>query len=143
MEAFDILFYLLLIAAVGYILFRIIRGRLAFKGLMRKLEEDGLLLSERWVFTRFNFPMVKRLTFSHAYLTKRRFITTQWCSLGMVLQAPVGPSGSPGTEKGRFEVETRGSRKVLLLRTTLRGGGRIRFHLNNPDEWLRKIADNE
>jgi hypothetical protein len=123
-----------------YIAFRIARGRSRFKGLAQEFEDEGIILSERWVFTRFNFPMIKRVTFSHAFLTSRRFVIVHWCSLNMVLQAPLGADGAAGTEKGRFEVEARGAKKRLLLRASIRGGGKIRFHLKDPEEWLRAIV---
>ena len=132
--------YAALIFWACYIVFRIVRGRIRFKNLEREFDQEGLVLSERWVFTRFNFPMIKRVTFSHAYLTSRRFVIVHWCSLNMVLQAPLGADGAAGTEKGRFEVEARGGKKRLLLRASIRGGGKIRFHLKDPDEWLRAIV---
>jgi hypothetical protein len=135
----DVFIYIVIGFWLCYAFFRTVRGRIRFKILLVELEGEGIVLSERFVFTRFNFPMIKRITFSHAFLTRSRFVIVHWLSRNMILQAPLGPEGRAGTEKGRFEAERRGKKARLLLRTTIRGGGRVRFHLKKPDEWLRGI----
>jgi len=141
MGLMDTLLYSVIGAVVVYAIFRILRGRLRFRTLMERFEEEGILRSEHRVFTSFRFPLIKRITFTRVILTRRRFAAMHWCSLHKVLQAPLGASGVAGTETGWFEVESRGTRKLLLLRTTIRGGGRIRFHLSDPPAWLKTIQN--
>ena len=131
--------YLLAAAVVVYAIFRILLGRLRCPALLAKLEDEGILRSEGWVFTRFRFPMIKRVTFTWVILTRRRFVVLHWCSRNKVLQAPLGPHGATGTEINWFEVERVDTKKRLVLRTTVRGGGRVRFHLSDPDAWLEAI----
>lgn len=138
----DILFYLLAAVVVAYALSRILLGRIRYRGLRESFEAEGVVCTEQWVFTRFRFPLIKRITFTHAILTRRRFAVLHWCSLNKVLQAPIGAPGTVDTDRNGFEVETRGKRKLLVLRTTIRGGGRIRFHLLDPDAWLEEIRRN-
>ncbi len=135
------LYYIALAAFASYFIYGVVKGRLGCGKLLHDIGGEEILLSERRVFTRFNFPLIKRVTFTRVYLTRRRFVVLNWLSLGMVLQAPPGPAGSAGTEKGRFEIESRGRRKLLTLKTTLRGGGRIRFHLHDPEAWHRMIIE--
>jgi len=139
MTTTDLLLCLVLAASATYWLARLVIGRKRFRALKPQLEGDGILLEEGPVFTRFNFPMIKRITFSRVFLTKKRFVMVHWITRNKVLQAPLGHPRSAGGDDAWFEVEQKGKRKVLLLRTTLRGGGRIRLHLKKPDEWMTLI----
>jgi hypothetical protein len=141
MDTFDIAIVVLLSLWAVYACFRIALGRIRYKRAARGFEQEGVLLSQRRVFTRFNFPMIKRITFTRIVLTRRRFVALHWCSLNQVLQAPVGPKNLAGTENGTFEAEKRGTKTRLLLRTTLRGSGKIRFHVPNAKEWVDAIRE--
>ncbi len=136
MDMMDLILYLAIAAAATYWGSRLILGRRRFQVLKPQLEGDGILLEERMVFTRFNFPMIKRITFATVFLTEKRFVMVHWLTRNKILQTPLGHRGSAGKDEAYFEVEQRGKRKLLLLRTTLRGGGRIRLHIADPDEWL-------
>ena len=135
----DLTIYLLAGAVVAWATFRIVLGRLRYPALLAQLEAEDILRSEAWVFTRFRFPLIKRVTFTRVILTRRRFVVLHWCSRNKVLQAPPGPRGAAGSDLHGFEVEQAGARKRLVLRTTIRGGGRVRFHLSDPDAWLEAI----
>jgi|GEM_PF-2847655 len=137
----DSLLYPILALFVVMVAWRTIRGRTRFPALLMELEEEGLLRRERGVLTRFNFPLIKKITWTRIYLTEHRFLIVHWFTLSFLLQAPVGAEGAPGTEKARFEVESKGRKKRLLLRTTIRGGGKIRFHLADPEDWFRTIKN--
>ncbi len=135
----DLILYLVIAASLTYWLSRFVIGRKRFRILEPQLRGDGVLLEEERVFTRFNFPMIKRITFTRVFLTKKRFVMVHSLTRNKILQAPLGHPETAGSDEAWFEVEQRGTRKVLLLRTTLRGGGRIRLHVKNPDEWLSLI----
>ena len=125
--------------SILYIGFRMIIGHRRFKEYLLVMKEEGLLRSQHWVLIRVNFPMVKRITFTHVYLSRRRVMLFYALTRGKRVQAPLGPKGSAGREEGRFEVETRGGRSLLAWKTGLWGGGRIRMHVGNPKEWLADI----
>ena len=114
-------------------------GRRKFKVHLARLEEEGLLRSEHYVLIRINFPLLRRITFAHIYLSKRRLILFHFLTRGLILQAPLGEAGASGKEEGRFEVE-KGKKKRLVFKTTIRGGGRIRMHLKDPSGWLADIV---
>jgi len=134
-----------ILGAVGLIALymgaRVLQGFLSFKKRMKVISNDGLLRSEQWVLTRFRFPLIRRITFSHARLSRKRLILFHFLTRRMMIQAPLGPKGKAGGEDGFFEVEKRGSKAVLTLKTTIRGGGRIRMHVNDPDAWLKDIVE--
>jgi hypothetical protein len=114
-------------------------GRRKFKVHLARLEEEGLLRSEHHVLIRIHFPLLRRITFAHIYLSKRRLILFHFLTRGLILQAPLGEAGASGKEEGRFEVE-KGKKKRLVFKTTIRGGGRIRMHLKDPSGWLADIV---
>lgn len=128
---------------VALILYRFLAGRLRYPGLRRTLEEDGIVLEQKRVFTRMRFPMIYRMTFCTVVVTRYRFMLMHFLTRSKILQAPLGAAGAPGKEEGRFEVEELGEKKVLTFRTTIRGGGRIRMHVRNPEEWVARIRENE
>lgn len=103
------------------------------------LAEEGLLRSERWVPVRFSFPMIKRITLAHVYLSPKRLLLFHFLTRGLMLQVPLGPAGKAGNEEGRFEVE--GVKEVLTIHAAMRGGGRIRIHVKSGKEWLRDIVE--
>jgi hypothetical protein len=138
----DTLFYVMAAIVVVYALSRVVVGRMRYRKLRETFEAEGVLRTAQWVFTRFRFPLIKRITFSHVVLTRRRFAALHWCSMNKVLQAPLGAPGAVDADRNGFEVEARGKRKLLLLRTTIRGGGKIRFHVPDPDAWLEDIRRN-
>lgn len=142
MPAIDNLVPIILIAVVGLILFRTISGRLKFPPLHARIAAEGIIRSERRVWTRFNFPMIKKIIMGDIYLTNNRLVVFHWFTRKQVLQVPVGPQGCAGTDKGRFETERRGKKEVLLVRAVIRGGGRIRFHLADAAGWLEDIVRN-
>ncbi len=135
----DDLVFIILIAVAAMILFRTIRGRIRFPALRSALESEGILHRQRRVWTRFNFPLIKKIVLADVYLTDRRLVVFHWLTRKQILQVPVGPRGCAGTDKGRFQTEKRGKGKVLLVRAAIRGGGRIRFHLADPEAWLGEI----
>lgn len=139
MNTTDLILYLAIAATLTYWGSRVVIGRKRFRVLEPQLRGEGILLDEKRVFTRFNFPMIKRITFTTIFLTRNRFVMIHALTHNKILQAPLGHPETAGNDEAWFEVEQRGARKVLLLRTTLRGGGRIRLHVRNPDEWLGLI----
>lgn len=122
-----------------YVGFRIIIGRVRFKETVRVLNEEGLLRSQHGVLIRINFPLVKRITFTHVYLSKRRLMLFYALSRCRRVQAPLGPLGRAGNENGRFEVERKGKRSLLTLKAAMWGGGRIRMHVKDAEGWLKDI----
>ncbi len=138
----DTLFYLIAAVVVVFAFSRVLLGRIQYRKLRESFEAEGVVRTEQWVFTRIRFPLIKRITFTHLVLTRRRFAALHWCSMNKVLQAPIGAPGKVDTDRNGFEVEISGKRKLLVLRTTIRGGGRIRFHLQDPDAWLEEIRKN-
>ena len=114
-------------------------GRRKFKVHLARLDEEGLLRCEHYVLIRINFPLLRRITFAHIYLSKRRLILFHFLTRGLILQAPLGEAGASGKEEGRFEIE-KGEKKRLTFKTTIRGGGRIRMHLTGPSGWLTDIV---
>lgn len=122
---------------------RTVTGRKKFQEHRRRIEKEGLLRAQDRVLTRIRFPLIHRVTFTTVMLSRRRFVVFHGLTRRLLLQAPLGPRGAPGKEEGRFETEGKGKRRRLAFRTPRRGGGRIRFHLNDPDGWLADIKDNE
>jgi hypothetical protein len=125
--------------ALLYLVFRILLGRRRFRDHVKRLKGEGLLRAQHAVLTRIKFPLLRRITFTHLYLSKDRFMLFHFLTRKMLLQAPVGPRGAPGKEEGRFEIENRGGTKILTFRTPIRGGGRIRFHVRDAPGWLDDI----
>ena len=122
---------------------RTVTGRRRFREHRARLEEEGILRSQDRVLTRIRFPLIHRVTFTRVVLSRRRFVMFHGLTRRLLLQAPLGPKGSPGKEEGRFETEGKGEKKRLVFRTPRRGGGRIRFHLRDAEGWLADIRDNE
>ena len=114
-------------------------GRRGLAAHLAVLEEEGILRTERRVFTTARFPVVKRMGWNNLYLTRRRFEVRRIFSGRRLLQAPLGAPGIVGSDRHGFEVERDGTRSLLTLRTALRGGGRIRFRVQDPDAWLADI----
>lgn len=139
----DYWIYIFAAVITAFVIYRTIRGRTRFRVLKRDLEAEGILMEQSFVMTGFSFPMIKKLTFADIFLSRRRFVVTHWLTANMILQAPLGAEGAAGTEKGRFEVEETDRGGRLLLRTTLRGGGKVRFRLDDPEAWLQGIRDNQ
>lgn len=135
----SIFFWGLAVLAALYLASRIILGQTSRRAAQRQLVEEGLIRSQRWVRVGMRFPLILRTTFCHVYLSRRRLLLFHCLTGVTMLQAPTGPEGSPGKEGGRFEVEQKGGREVLVFRTTMRGGGRIRLHMNDADAWLEDI----
>jgi hypothetical protein len=127
----------LILFSYGFV--RTLTGRLSFKKTEKALHEEGLLRSQRWVLTRIRFLLLRRITFCHLYLSTRRFILLHFLTHRVLLQAPLGPQGKAGKEEGRFEVEKTQSRPLLTLKTTLKGGGRLRFHVKDAKAWYQDI----
>jgi hypothetical protein len=139
----DLFFWVLLGLILLYTAYRFMAGRVRYGKHRRQLEEEGLLRSQSGVRVGFRFSLLLRTTFCHVHLSRRRLILFHWFTRGLVLQAPLGARGAAGKEGGRFEAEQRGKRKTLTLRTSLRGGGRVRIYVKDADEWLKDIAANE
>jgi hypothetical protein len=101
-----------------------------------------MIRREQRVLTTTRFPLIKRIGYTDLYLTRRRFEARRIFSGRRLLQAPLGPPGIIGSDRHGFEVERDGERKYLTLRTTLRGGGRIRFRVEDPSGWVADIRAN-
>ena len=92
--------WLLLIGLALYLGFRMVTGFHSHRKIMGSLSAEGLLRCQRWVLMRMKFPLIRRITFSHVYLSEKRFILFHFLTRGLILQAPLGPLGKPGREKG-------------------------------------------
>ena len=119
---------------------RMIIGFRKFKQYQAQLTGDGLLRSRNFALITFKFPLIRRFTFAHIRLSKRRLILFHFLTRGMMLVAPLGPAGKPGKEGGHFEVEQRGGKTVLTLHAAMRGGGRIRMNVDDAKGWLDDIV---
>jgi hypothetical protein len=124
-----------------YLGFQFMMGHLRFKDKMAALRDEGILREEGWVFTRIRFPLMRRITFSHVYLSAHRIVLFRSLTRSLILQAPPGQRGSTGKPEGRFELEARGQRTLLTFHTPTRGGGRIRLHVKDPEAWIGAIRD--
>ena len=132
------MFWILLCLAASWIGFRTIVGRSRFGRLKREMEGEGMLREKGGVLMTVNFPLLKRITFVRVLLSRRRLVIVHGLTRGKILQAPVGPEGSCGTEEGTFEA--RGA--WLVFRTTMRGGGRVRMRIPEAREWIEAIRAN-
>ncbi|MBU0755746.1 MAG: hypothetical protein KJ645_11445 [Planctomycetes bacterium] len=128
---------------ICYLGIRAVLGHRAKRTTLAEVEDEGVLRAQSWVRVGFRFPMLYRTTFCHVYLSKRRLILIHFLFGTKILQAPLGPKGAPGKEGARFEKEKRGNREVLSLRTTMRGGGRIRLYVDDAAAWLKEIVEHD
>lgn len=126
-------------AILIFIVIRVLSGRRGLAAHLVALEAEGILRRERRVLTSARFPVIKRVGYNDLYLTRRRFEARRIFSGRRLLQAPLGAPGIVGSDRHGFEVERDGERVFLTLRTALRGGGRIRFRVADPEAWLADI----
>ncbi len=138
----DLFLWGLAILAASYLGFRTVAGWRRYAVLMKELRGEGLLRSQRWVLIRFHFLLVRRITFAHIFLSKRRIVLFHYFTRRLILQTPLGLKGTAGKAEGRFETEGEGNSQRLVFRTTVRGGGRIRMRLENGAGWLEDIRAN-
>lgn len=132
--------YLVLIGVVAVLsLLWVVTGRRGLAAHLAVLEEEGMVRTAHRVLTTTKFPLIKRIGYTNLYLTRRRFEARRVFSGRRLLQAPLGAPGIVGSDRHGFEVERDGERCFLTLRTTIRGGGRIRFRVDDPKGWVADI----